>query len=385
MPLGIFKKGRADRERIRQYNQAVKIWQGERDERIRKYEYDVESLKILQRNNENNLKYQEKVADQRYQHGKAVQEYEFKTATRAYNESLRRAEDQISNNQLAYDLANLQQTRYTVENMIKLDYEEDQAAMEYMFAGAGINLKKIQARKQAAVAADTEEVALQKAIGQARARGQAGVSSYKAVQGLVAESGARQAAIVDNLMDAQAGLDMDLTQVSAQLLMDKAQLAASKGSLLASDAASRVEFMQQKLQADLNAEASILLRPEMAPPLPEPFKLPRPEYAEVFRPNFEAKIGRPTKEQFGQKYSWGEVIAGDALKIGLAVASGALAAGGAAASAGVSATTGASVATQAGSAGLGSLGSTFANVTAAEAAGYSAGLSTLMGTGSFTY
>jgi hypothetical protein len=366
MPFGFLKKGKADRERIRQYNQAVKIWQQERDERIRKYEYDVESLKIIQDNNEKNLQYQEKVADQRYQYGKAVQDYEFKTATRAFNESLRRAGDQLSNNQLAYDQANLQQTRYTVENMIKLDYEEDQAAMEYMFAGAGINLKKTQARRQAAVAADTEEIAAQKAAGEARARGQAGVSSYKAIQGLLAESGARQAAIVDNLMSAQAGLDMDLAQISGQLLMDKAQLAASKGSLLASDAANRVEFIQQKLQADLNTEASILLRPEMAPPLPEPFKLPRPEYAEVFRPNFEAKIGRPTKEQFGQKYSWGEVIAGDALKIGLAVGAGALAAGGS------------GLATGAGTSGIGSLG-------AADAAGYSAGFSTLMGGGSFTY
>ena len=368
--LGIFGKGKADREAVRKLNQARKLYKAERNERIRKYEYDVESLKILQRNNEQNLLYQEKVADQGYQHGKAVQDYEFKTATRAFNESLRRAGDQLSNNQLAYDQANLQQTRYTVENMIKLDYEQDQAAMEYMFAGAGINLKKIQARKQAAVAAETEEVALQKAIGQARARGQAGVSSYKAVQGLVAESGARQAAIVDNLMDAQAGLDMDLTQVSAQLLMDKAQIAASKGSLLASDAASRVEFMQQKLQADLNAEASILLRPEMAPPLPEPFKLPRPEYAEVFRPNFEAKIGQPTREQFGPKYSWGEVIAGDALKIGLAVGSAYLGAG-AASAAGVS--------SAGGSAGIG-LG-----MSGTTAAGLQAGLGSFFGSGSFTY
>lgn len=358
--LGIFKKGKADRERIRNYNQAVKIWQGERNEAIRKYDYDVESLKIIQRNNEENLQYQEKVADQRYQYGKTVQEYEFRTARRAFRESLRRAKGQISANQQAYELANLQQTRFTVENMIKLDYEEDQAAMEYQFAGAGINLKKIQARKQAGFAAEQERTSAMKAAGEARARGQAGVSSYKAIQGLLAESGARQAAIVDNLMDAQAGLDMDLAKVSSQLLMDKAQLAASKGSLLASDATSRVQFMQERLQANLNAEASILLRPEMAPPLPEPFKLPRPEYAEVFRPNFEAKIGRPTKEQFGQKYSWGEVIAGDALKIGLAVAAGA--------------TAGASVH----AAGLSGTG-------AATAAGLNAGAQNFFGSGSFTY
>lgn len=357
--LGIFQKGKADRERVRKYNQAVKIWQQERKEAFRKYEYDVDSLKIIQRNNEKNLKYQEKVADQRYQYGETVRQYEFDTAQRAYRESIRRAKDQISFNQLAFDQANLQQTRYTVENMIKLDYEEDQAAMEYQFAGAGVNLKKIQARKQAAFSAEQERTSAMKAAGEARARGQAGTSSYKAIQGLLAESGARQSAIVDQLMDAQSGLDLDLTQVSAQLLMDKAQITASKGSLLASDAASRVQFMQEKLQANLNAEASILLRPEMAPPLPEPFKLPRPEYAEVFRPNFEGKIGRPVKGDFGQKYSWGEVLAGDALKIGLAVATGALT-GGAASASGVSAS-------------------------AATKTGIAAGLGTLTSGGSFTY
>ena len=357
--LGIFQKGKADRERVRKYNQAVKIWQQERKEAFRKYEYDVDSLKIIQRNNEKNLKYQEKVADQKYQYGETVRQYEFDTAQRAYRESIRRAKDQISFNQLAFDQANLQQTRYTVENMIKLDYEEDQAAMEYQFAGAGVNLKKIQARKQAAFSAEQERTSAMKAAGEARARGQAGTSSYKAIQGLLAESGARQSAIVDQLMDAQSGLDLDLTQVSAQLLMDKAQITASKGSLLASDAASRVQFMQEKLQANLNAEASILLRPEMAPPLPEPFKLPRPEYAEVFRPNFEGKIGRPVKGDFGQKYSWGEVLAGDALKIGLAVATGALT-GGAASASGVSAS-------------------------AATKTGIAAGLGTLTSGGSFTY
>lgn len=358
--LGIFQKGKADRERVRKYNQAKGIYKAERWERIRKYDYDVESLKIIQRNNEENLLFQEKVADQRYQYDESVRQFQFDTAKRAYRESVSRAKDQISANQLAYDQANLQQTRYTVENMIKLDYEEDQAAMEYQFAGAGINLKKIQARKDAAFTAEQERTEAMKAAGEARARGQAGVSTYKAIQGLLAESGARQAAIVDNLMDAQAGLDLDLTQVSAQLLMDKAQLTASRGSLLASDAASRVQFMQEKLQANLNAEASILLRPEMAPPLPEPFKLPRPEYAEVFRPNFEAKIGQPQKEQFGQKYSWGEVIAGDALKIGLAVAAGA--------------TAGASVH----AAGLSGTG-------AATAAGLNAGAQNFFGSGSFTY
>lgn len=367
--LGIFKKGSADRERIRNYNQAVKIWQKERDEAIRKYEYDVDSLKIIQRNNEKNLKYQEKVADQRYQYGETVRQYEFDTAQRAYRESIRRAKDQISFNQLAFDQANLQQTRYTVENMIKLDYEEDQAAMEYQFAGAGVNLKKIQARKQAAFSAEEERTSAMKAAGEARARGQAGTSSYKAIQGLLAESGARQSAIVDQLMDAQAGLNLDLTQVSAQLLMDKAQITASKGSLLASDVASRVQFMQEKLQANLNAEASILLRPEMAPPLPEPIKLVRPEYAEVFRPDFEAKIGRPTKNQFGEKYSWGEVIAGDALKIGLAVATGA-AAGGAAG--------GMDLASEAGTSGI--LG-----MSATTAYGVQAGVNSFFGSPSFTY
>jgi hypothetical protein len=40
----------------------------------------------------------------------------------------------------------------------------------------------------------------------------------------------------------------------------------------------------QRAQADLDAEASIMLKPEIAPPLPTPLTMPRPEYMDIYKP-----------------------------------------------------------------------------------------------------
>jgi len=48
--------------------------------------------------------------------------------------------------------------------------------------------------------------------------------------------------------------------------------------------AARTKIKQQALQAAINAEASIGITPEIAPPLPKPFALPRPEFQDIYVP-----------------------------------------------------------------------------------------------------
>ena len=54
--------------------------------------------------------------------------------------------------------------------------------------------------------------------------------------------------------------------------------------MLAADQFTRKQIQMQRLQADIDAEANLLLKPALAPPLPAPIALPRPEFQEIYEP-----------------------------------------------------------------------------------------------------
>ena len=111
-----------------------------------------------------------------------------------------------------------------------------------------------------------------------------GRSAARNIQGIVAETGARQAAIIDELMFNQENTSADFAKLNNQFIIDQVGLDFSEESAKLSDTAARNKIKIQALQAAIQAEASIALKPEIAPPLPKPFALPRAEYAEVFKP-----------------------------------------------------------------------------------------------------
>ena len=148
---------------------------------------------------------------------------------------------------------------------------------------------------------------------------------------MLAETAAVENDIVNNLFNTNLAIDLDLRQLSDQLIMDKTALDISRRSLKASDKVQRMAFKQQKLQAYMNAAFSIEDRPEMGPPIPKPIALPRPEFQKVYKPNF--KLGKPEIDDFGRKIGLGETLLADGLKIASAVGAG-LTAGAAAAGTG---------------------------------------------------
>ena len=70
-----------------------------------------------------------------------------------------------------------------------------------------------------------------KHAGQAAARGQAGGSAYKSQQSILAETAAVENEIVNNLWMQILAIDLDLRQLSDQLIMDKTTLDLSRTSL----------------------------------------------------------------------------------------------------------------------------------------------------------
>lgn len=345
-------------------------WRFNNREGERLYEYRKETQEILKRNTEANLQFQDDNRLQSWEYGMGIREYEFSQQNRAYEESLNRATEQKTFNELAEEQALLDQNRYLQETLVGIGFGERQMMLDFTAANAGFQTKKIQAKSKAdlqqtqlTAGADFAKMRGQaeartlkersnvetelgirtartgflferqqgriealKAQGAAQAAGQAGRSAAKVAQGIAAEAGARVAAgtekfllteeaelqkqffdvmgidqqlmldtmginqklmfdqqnIVQQLLFTEQDVNLDLSKLNSQLDLDKAQIAVTRDNLAVSDANVRRKISTQRAEADRQADYSVRLKPEIAPPLPKPITSPRPEWQDVY-------------------------------------------------------------------------------------------------------
>jgi len=275
-------QAQAAADRQNKYNRKVYDFQVKEQER--QYEYAVEGLEITKRNNEANLQFQEAERNQQYDYGMGIRAYEHTQNMRAWDASVSGAVQQQSFNELATKAALVDQDRLIHEQLLSISFDEAGTLLDYGAAAAGLGLRKRQARGAAATQAQATRIETLKASGAAQARGMAGRSAARNIQGMVAEAGARQAAIIDELMYNTEATDQQLYKMNQQLILDKAGFEMTRESAQMSDKVARNKIQQQALQAAMDAAGRIGLKPEIAPPLPVPLALPRPEYQDVFKP-----------------------------------------------------------------------------------------------------
>ena len=281
---GQHSQNKTNKKQAKKTNKANrKLHKFNKKEARRENKYSAESLRITKRNNKNNLKYQQAILKQQYKHANAVDKYEYTQEKRAFRKSKKQAKAQLGYNQLAAQAAKLDQQRYFQEQILDLKLDKLEAISEYRYASAGINLKRKQAQAEAKFAVRQAGLEALKAEGEVAARGQAGVSAAAMQSGIGAEAGANQAEIIQALLSTEQGLDIDLRQVSDQLISNKAKIMMSEVSLKSSNKAARYQIALERAQADMEAKASIALRPAKQPPLPKPFRLPRPEYQGIYK------------------------------------------------------------------------------------------------------
>ena len=274
-----------------------KVWKYNNEETERKYDHQVEALNIRQDNDTERREYTEKINNNNYNHAMAIRDYEFSQATRAYEASVDAANEQISFNQIASNFAVKQQDRYAEEMIRGMMFDEKQTLANYALQSAGfenqrnqIINKKRSSKANATFKTQAERIKGLKASGEAAARGP-GRSNAKAVQAAMAEAGANQAAIAEELMFGLTDLNISLDAVriktegmSNQLIIDQAKLAASVSNLNANDKLAREQIAFNLKDANRRARAAIPMRPEMTPPMPKPVALPKPEYQDIYKP-----------------------------------------------------------------------------------------------------
>ena len=353
----------AEKQAQLQYEAALADWKANKTSAKRQYKYDKQGVQIQRENIETNLAYQEETALRNWQYQMQIQGFDYANQMRARNQSMQTASQQIGYNNLAYDFALQDAARWEQEQNIALDFEDKSTMLEFHYAQRGQALSLLQAqveRQQAGEVAQLRqqqaymenvvnprqmaemqtreaEVNLQqigasaqlqqqqayvdglKQMGQAKARGATGVSPEKAAQAAIAETGARTAAIIQEVINGQQNyaltssaidqnlkkgrreyglakkaigqelkasersfalaneaIALKLEQLNDQFYLDKAQLAASRVSLKNQVAATNYQAALSKRQADINALANIMLEPLVPPAIPKPLELPRP-------------------------------------------------------------------------------------------------------------
>lgn len=284
----------------------------------RKYDYSVEGLQIQKENDANNIAYQEAGLIQSWEYQAGRQLYEENQLNRIYERSVQQATGQITLNEFAAGQAMLEQDNFLRENLVDLAFSEQQTLLDYGIAAAGLDIQRRKGRAEAQLTMGAERgqaalslqeglVAAAEAKGAAAAAGQAGRSARKAQQAITAKAGAKSAALLQKLRDNQnsvvqqllytdQSISLDYQKLNSQLMLDKAQLAATADNLFASDALVRQKIKLEELQANINAENSIELKPEALPPIPKPFALPRPVYQDIYEPKKPKFLGQVTPQ-----------------------------------------------------------------------------------------
>ena len=280
----------------KKHKRNVKIYNFNNKEGLRKQNYEEQSLSIRKRNDEDNLLFQELVSQNNYDHGMSIRQFQFDQERRAYEASVDAATEQIGFNQMAANFAGMQQDRAHSEQLISLMFDEQQTLLDYNVQATGlaenrdrINLKEARLTGAAQRDAQAQRLEGMKSAGTARNVG-SGRSSAKAMQAAIAEAGANQAAIADELMFGLTDIDLDLASInnkmesmSNQLILDQTMLMATRDNVNARDVSVRNQIGLNTLNANRQAFASIRMKPEINPPLPEPIALPRPQYQEVYK------------------------------------------------------------------------------------------------------
>ena len=295
--------------RTNKYNKKNYKFEGE--ELDRQYNYAKRTREIKKENLERDLRYQEATRQQAWNYGMAIRDYEHSRNTAAYQQSVAQATAQKTFNSVANDFANLQQDRTMMEQQLDLEFDKNETLLNYTAQAHGLMLKKKSARSSAAGDLRKSSLDALKAKGSTASRGQAGRTSAKSLNAIHMEANMAENDIVNELMNNLEQVDMELLVAKQQNAMDNLALSLSENNLVASDQLTRSQIKMQRAQADLDAEASIMLKPEIAPPLPTPLTMPRPKFQKIYKP----KQGPKPMKHVAYQASVGAAIFNNALNL----------------------------------------------------------------------
>lgn len=222
----------------------------------REYRYRVKETGIARQNQEANLRFQEETALRDYKYGLAIRDFEYGQQLRQYAESERLYGLRRGFNFQASVEAHAAETRRLNEIMTGMAFDQQDLLVKML----------------------QEE-------GQVMALGTSGRSTGKALASALASYGRNQAILAESLLSAER-----------------------------ESRVSRRQIELSKYEADLNAEAQRMLKPQLGPKPPAPLKMPR---AQILNPLKPKKPPKPVKGVNTMPTASGLAIANNFLSTGL--------------------------------------------------------------------
>lgn len=205
------------------YNQQV--WSYNWKESKRDYRHAKRGVNIARGNEAAERGWRDQTAQNDWQHGMAIRDYEYKMQMAAYNKSEQTYKQQLNFNNMAASVAMESENRWL-----------DERFTEAAFQNQDIIVQQLQEEGQAQLL-------------------QSGNSAGKAVQSVIAQAGRNQAVLAESILSAKKQSAVNMKKIKTD-----------------------------KYGADLQAEASRMLKPEIMPALPKPIPLPQTIFQDPRKP-----------------------------------------------------------------------------------------------------
>lgn len=317
-----------------QYEQAKELYEYDWESTLRKYEYAKAAIQLQRDQAQDVRDYKTQLAVQAWQHQNQIREYEYVNAVEAFNRSEEQFEDQRAINTVSSIIAQEEATRSFNEaklsNSFQLESvnrELQQALNVSAFVKADIKRERNNAIETSSISRRKNELDFQmKSVdaafkaqentvqsllseGKARASGQAGRSSGKAIQSILAASGRQQAQIVQNMSNAEQQFALQARSIDHTMInainhsdlqaakedndidfkrqehnQNLRELQASIQSAKAAFSGNLMKIDRDKQVADMQAHYNRMVEPSLGPEIPKPLDLPQPLFLDPLPP-----------------------------------------------------------------------------------------------------
>lgn len=263
---GLFGASEADKARELQqkqinatYKYNKQVYNFERQQAFRQYEFTLEGLKIQKENERNLLKYNYKTQLQSARFQQRIQDYQYKSQLKQYAKSEKIYKQQLGFNEMAAYRAAAGEARRMQDVVADQAYQKQELFTQLLEA-EGVQM----------------------------ARGVSGKSAAKGMQSAIAQYGRNQAIMADSLMGANREYRNNLQDIN-----------------------------MARYGADLAADSNRMLKPRELPGVPMPMKAPRSVLQRPLKPMAPPKPIKGVNTAVGG--NWAGAIGGSLLSAGASV------------------------------------------------------------------
>ena len=203
--------------------------------------------------------------------------FDFNNQVAAYNASVDAYHDQLDYNAVAQELAIGDNNRKYNERLLEIGFKNEDRLMNLGFSKRELAMKRKDTLANLTTKSQGAALEALQKQGQVLASGQTGRSARKNLQSVLAQQGAMQATLADQLIREDTGYDFALGKLELGSAFAGRQLRQSTWSAKDQWMADENQLRLQKLGADKAAEAKLAPVPVEPPQLEPPLQLPEPD------------------------------------------------------------------------------------------------------------